>query len=185
MLTIVVPEQTKEYFDEETNTFYKVHNPEVTLHLEHSLLSIAKWESKYCKAFLKSQRKTEEEMFYYIKCMTINKNVDDSVYRNLTKQNIKEINDYINAKMTATHVHIPGQQSNRPGQKDTPTSELIYYWMIACNIPFECQKWHLNRLMALIKVCEAKQTKPVKMSGRSVAKRNHSLNAARRARHHH
>ena len=173
MLTITIP--ATEEFDEIKGEF--VYTKEQTLQLEHSLISISKWESKWCKAFLDKKDKTSEEIIDYIKCMTLNKTVDDHVYNCLTQANLIAINEYISAPMTATYF-----SANEQGKKNSEqiTSELIYYWMIALQIPFECQKWHINRLLTLIRVCNIKNTPPKKMSKRDIASRNAALNAARR-----
>ena len=173
MLTITIP--ATEEFDEVRGEF--VYTKEQTLQLEHSLISISKWESKWCKAFLDKRDKTSEEVIDYIKCMTLNKPVDDNVYRCLTQANLNAINDYIGAPMTATYFSTTeqGKKSN-----EQITSELIYYWMIALQIPFECQKWHINRLLTLIRVCNIKNSPPKKMSKRDIMSRNAALNAARR-----
>lgn len=173
MLTITIP--ATEEFDEIKGEF--VYSKEQTLQLEHSLISISKWESKWCKSFLSKQDKTPEEVIDYIKCMTLNPNVDDSVYRCLTQANLNTINEYIGAPMTATCF---SEDKNGKSNKEVITSELIYYWMIALQIPFECQKWHLNRLLTLIRVCNVKNSPPKKMSKRDLMSRNASLNAARR-----
>lgn len=176
MLRITIP--ASELWDEVNQEF--VTTKEQTLQLEHSLVSLSKWESKWHKAFLdkKSQEdRTREETLDYIRCMTITQNVDPKVYDCLSNENIKQINDYIGDPMTATHVP---ESKGRAPVRETPTSELIYYWMIALNIPFECQKWHLNRLLTLINVCNFKNTPPKKMSRREVMSRNAALNAARR-----
>lgn len=151
----------------------------VTLQLEHSLVSLSKWESKWHKPFLSNINMTAEESLDYIKCMTITKNVDSSIYRNLTKENVDAVIGYINAPMTATTF------SNRQKEKannEVVTSELIYYWMIAYNIPFECQKWHLNRLLTLVRVCGVKNAPPKKQSKGEIMRNNAALNAARRKR---
>lgn len=173
MLQIVIPGQ--ELWDEQKQEF--INTKEQVLQLEHSLISLSKWEAKWCKVFLSRQEKTQEETIDYIKCMTITPNVDPEVYNNLTRENIKEIEDYIAAPMTATYF-----SSDNAGKssREQVTSELIYYWMIALNIPFECQKWHLNRLLTLIKVCNIKNQPPKKMSKREIMSRNAALNAARR-----
>ena len=173
MLQIVIPGQ--ELWDEQKQEF--INTKEQVLQLEHSLISLSKWESKWCKVFLSKQEKTQEETIDYIKCMTITPNVDPEVYNHLTRENIKEIEDYIAAPMTATYF-----SSDNAGKssREQVTSELIYYWMIALNIPFECQKWHLNRLLTLIKVCNIKNQPPKKMSKREIMSRNAALNAARR-----
>lgn len=173
MLQIVIPGQ--EFWDEQKQEF--INTKEQVLQLEHSLISLSKWEAKWCKVFLSKQEKTQEETIDYIKCMTITPNVDPKIYNHLTRENIKEIEDYIAAPMTATYF-----SSDNAGKssREQVTSELIYYWMIALNIPFECQKWHLNRLLTLIKVCNIKNQPPKKMSKREIMSRNAALNAARR-----
>ena len=173
MLRITIP--AVEEWDEFKQEF--VTTKEQTLCLEHSLVSLSKWESKWCKPFLTKQERTYEETIDYIKFMTLTPNVDPEVYNFLTNDNMTEINEYIEAPMTATTF-----SKDRPGKAghEIVTSELIYYWMIALNIPFECQKWHLNRLLTLIKVCNIKNTPPKKMSRRDILNRNASLNAARR-----
>ena len=175
MLTITIP--ASEYFDERTQEFFTLK--EQTLQLEHSLVSLSKWESKWCKSFLsKTTEMTLEETIDYIKCMTITQNIDPSVYSRLSRSNIEEINKYIEAPMTATTFYEDPQQKGR--YKETVTSELIYYWMIALNIPMECQKGHLNRLLTLIRVCNIKNAPPKKMSKGDITRRNAALNAARR-----
>ena len=123
------------------------------------------------------EEKTEEEMLDYIKCMTLTKNVDSDVYNHLTIDNVKDVKDYINDPMTATTF---SRDEKGQSNSETITSELIYYWMIASNIPFECQKWHLNRLITLIRVCSIKNAPPKKRSKRDIMSRNAALNAARR-----
>lgn len=176
MLTIIIPE-TEEY-DPVTNSFV-IRKKEV-LSLEHSLVSLSKWESKWKKPFLSETDKTPEETLDYIRCMTITQNVDPSVYRRLTIPVIKKINEYIADPMTATTFsEDPNQKKNR----EIVTSELIYYWMVALQIPFECQKWHLNRLITLIRVCNIKNAPPKNMSKGEIYRQNAALNAARRKMH--
>lgn len=175
MLRITVP--AREFWDESKGEF--IQTKEQTLQLEHSLVSVSKWESKWRKAFLGKQEKTYEETLDYVRCMTVTPNVDPEIYHRLTNQNIAEINDYISAPMTATYF---AEDKNARKSRDTVTSELIYYWMISLNIPFECQKWHLNRLLSLIRVCEVKNAPPKKgrRSAREIMAQNAALNAARR-----
>lgn len=173
MLQILIP-IADEQWDEKKQEF--INAKEQTLCLEHSLVSLSKWESKWCKPFLSSE-KTDEEIMDYIKFMTLNKNVDPDVYYRLTAKNIDQIVEYINAPMTATTF---SKNSNEKKSREIVTSELIYYWMIAFNIPFECQKWHINRLTTLIRVCEIKNSSPKKHSTREIMSRNAALNAARR-----
>ena len=175
MLQIKVP--ASELWDEKSNVF--TNTKETILVLEHSLISISKWEAKWHKAFLGKEEKTTEEVIDYIKCMTLTQNVDDNVYNALTNENIESINNYINDPHTATVIY---EDPNGPKNKETITSELIYYWMITLNIPFECQKWQLNRLLTLIRVCNIKNKPPKKMSERQIMSRNAALNAARRKR---
>lgn len=174
MLQITIP--SRELWDESTNEF--VITKEQILQLEHSLISISKWESKWQKAFLTKQEKTHEETIDYIKCMTLNQNVDPNVYNYLTNDNIRQINAYIDSPMTATY--FSEEKGGRGGHGEQITSELIYYWMIALQIPFECQKWHLNRLLTLVRVCNIKNQPPKKRSRREIMSRNAALNAARR-----
>ncbi len=174
MLTIVVP--ARELFNEATQEF--IHTKETTLQLEHSLVSVSKWESKWKKPFLNSE-KTVEESIDYIKCMTITHNtVPDIVYTVLNNTIMQEIMDYISDTMTATTItkDIAERQS-----REVITAEIIYYWMIAQQIPFECRKWHLNKLLTLIRVCSIKNAPPKKMKKGQIMQQNKSLNAARRA----
>lgn len=169
MLTITIPEQ--ESFDDKNNMFMKFE--EHTLCLEHSLVSVSKWESKWHKPFISNVKKSDAEIIDYIKCMTITQNVDPLCYKFLTIDNLKEVNAYIENTMTATTF----MNNRRPGsgskKNEVITSELIYYWMISCQIPFECQKWHLNRLLTLIRVCNIKNnTNDKKMSKGEILSRN-------------
>ena len=173
MLEIVIPE-TEQW--DEVNQEFITSNRQI-LRLEHSLVSLSKWESKWKKPFLSNKEKTYEETIDYIKCMTLTQNVNDIVYNLLDKDNIEKINKYIGDPMTATTFK---EDPNKKGGREIITSELIYYWMISLNIPFECQKWHLNRLLTLIKVCGIKNQPPKKMSKKDVMSRNAALNAARR-----
>lgn len=150
MLKIVVP--AGEYWDTDKEEF--VYTEPTVLELEHSLLSVSKWEAKWEKPFLNSTEKTEEEALDYIRCMTINDNIDDRVYMNLSKSNISEIESYISKKSTATT--FSDVETERRNSKRV-TSEEIYSWMTTLQIPFECEKWHINRLLTLIKACNANQ----------------------------
>lgn len=173
MLRITIP--AVEQWDETKQEF--ISTKEQTLSLEHSLVSLSKWESKWCKAFLTKQEKTFEETLDYIKFMTLTQNVDPEVYKYLTNGNIDEVNRYIEAPMTATYF---SEDKNGKTSRGQITAEIIYYWMISLNIPFECQKWHLNRLLTLIKVCNIKNTPPKKRGKKEIMSRNAALNAARR-----
>lgn len=176
MLQITVP--AKEWFNEATNTFEETK--EQTLQLEHSLVSVSKWESKWEKPFLGRDPKSMEEIIDYVRCMTITKNVDPNIYYALTAKNIEEITNYISAKRTATWF---SNNEHRPQSRKVITSELIYYWMIALQIPFECQRWHLNRLLTLIQVCNIENAPKEKMGTNKILAQNKALNRARRARY--
>lgn len=176
---ITIPDQ--EFFNSETSEFVYVKG--TSFKIEHSLVAIAKWEAKWHVAFLDDKvEKTAEMMIDYIKCMTISQNVDPSIYNYLPDYVIAEINAYIDDPMTATTFR---EDPTRKGGRKSEfiTSELIYYWMIAQNIPLSCEKWHLNRLMALIRVCSEKNNEQQgnnKMSRKAIMNQNRALNAARR-----
>lgn len=172
MLTITIP--AVELYDDNKGEF--INTKEQSLTLEHSLVSLSKWESKWNKPFLNKDEKSIEETIDYIRCMTITQNVRDDAYKYLTNNNILQVQEYIAADMTATKFSNEKKTINR----EIITAEIIYYWMIALNIPFECQKWHLNRLLTLINVCNLKNTPQKKMSRKELLSRNASLNASRR-----
>ena len=179
MLTIIVP--GREAFDDKKQEFYKIEKDE-ELQLEHSLLSLSKWEAIWHKPYLDTEDKTVEETMSYIKCMIVNgKKIDDSIFERFTAQNLKDIKDYIKDPMTATWITDKGQKSHT---SEKTTSELIYYWMITFGIPFECEKWHLGRLMTLIRVCNAKQEKPQAMKPNDILRQHAAINAKRKAKYH-
>lgn len=173
MLEIVI--STQELFDEETEMFSVVFT---TLQLEHSLVSLSKWESKFCKPFLGKEEKTTDEVLEYIKAMIITPDVSNTIIDRLSSDNLKEINKYINTKCSATWFN-----DSRPTKigREVITSELIYYWMISLSIPFECQHWHLDRLLTLIQVCNEKNRPPSKISKSEQARKFRELNAQRRS----
>ena len=177
-----------ELFDDDKQEFSM--SPSATLHLEHSLISISKWESKWHKPFLEyADQMSQEEILDYIKCMTLSSNnIDEQVYNCLSQDNIKEIVAYIQNPMTATWFS-DDKNKNKGGKKEVITSELIYYWMVTLQIPFECQKWHLNRLLTLVRVCNAKNeeqnpNKKNKPTQRQMMARAAELNAQRQAKYH-
>ena len=173
MLQITIP--AVEQWDESAQEF--VYSKAQTIQLEHSLISLSKWESKWNKPFLSKTEKTTEETIDYIRCMTLTQNVKPEVYSNLSVENILQVNEYIENPMTATTF-----VENRDGKRSREiiTAELIYYWMISLNIPVEFEKWHLNRLLTLIRVCNIKNQPPKKRSRREIMSQNASLNAARK-----
>lgn len=177
MLKIRIP--YTELWDEAREEFLYVKEQNLTL--EHSLVSISKWEARWQKPFISSNRKTMEETLDYARCMTLTQNVPPLVYRCLTDRHLAEIDAYIEAPMTATWF-----SEKKSGSKNSQqvTSELIYYWMVSYQIPFECQKWHLNRLLTLIRVCNEENKPKKKKSQREIMKSNAELNAARRKKYH-
>lgn len=173
MLQITIP--ATELWNEKTNEFVKTK--EQILQLEHSLVSLSKWESKWCKPFMSKTEKTSEETIDYIRSMTITQNVDFDVYNCITNEIINEVSTYIEAPMTATTF---SNDNKNVINREIITAEIIYYWMVALSIPFECQKWHLNRLLTLINVCNIKN-QPKKKAGKgNIYARNRALNEARR-----
>lgn len=176
MLPIVLhkPEQ----WNEKTEEF--IPGKDINIQLEHSLVSLRKWEAKYHKPFLSREAKTFEETLDYIKFMTITQNVPDEMYLYLSEDNIKKINEYMEDPMTATWFNTHDEKGKMNGEQ--VTAELIYWWMIALNIPDKFEKWHLNQLMTLIKVCNIKNQPAKKMNTREVMSRNAALNEARRKR---
>ncbi len=174
MLRIII--EGDENFNNETQTFETIND--VVLDLEHSLISLSKWESKYKKPFLASGEKTSEEIFGYLKAMVITPHADlDALYR-CSQREVEMIQEYIDSSQSATTF---GTMPERRGPGEVITSELIYYWMVSFNIPFDCQFWHLNRLFSLIRICNIKNSKSKKMSRHEIAQRNRELNAKRKA----
>ena len=176
MLQIIIP--AIELWDEEKEEFVTYKKDQI-LQLEHSLVSLSKWEEVWCKPFLETEELTYEETLDYIKFMTITKNVDPSVYERITRGQMKQITDYIKAPRTATTFR---KQDDKGGKKERITSELVYYWMFSLQIPIECQKWHLNRLLTLIRIFNVKNTPQKKMSQRDMASQYARMNAERRAK---
>ena len=173
MLQIVVP--GGELWDEKNEQF--LYSKDTILKLEHSLISISNWESKWCIPFLESD-KSAEQLLDYIKCMTLNKDVDPLVYNRLTGDNIRAINEYIQAPMTASKIT---EDPHSKRSTEFVTSELIYYWMTVYNIPVQFEKWHINRLIMLIRICSEKNKPEKKMSQAEIKARHRAINAQRRA----
>ena len=176
MLQITIP--SGELWDSKNQEFIVIKGQ--TICLEHSLVSLSKWEAKWHKPFLNREGQTKEEIIDYIRCMTITQNVDPVIYNNIGNDILKKVDEYIKDPMTATTFSDNGKGKR---SSEIITSELIYYWMVTANIPFECQKWHLNRLLTLIKVCGLKNQQPKKMSKSEIYNRNRALNEARRKKY--
>ena len=174
MLTIIVP--GAEHYDEEQEEFITVGD--YVLELEHSLVSLSKWESFYEKPFLGGSDKTNEEVTYYIECMILTTEYPKGLISRLNKANLETINKYINAKRSATWF----TETNNSRNTEIVTSELVYYWMFSATVPLECETWHLNRLFTLLRVfSEKNDPKKKKISRADIARRNEELNAQRRA----
>lgn len=176
MLRVIVP--GTEMYNEETEEFN--HQPYFVLELEHSLVSLSKWESKFQKPFLGKQAKTPEEVYGYIECMILNPVYPAELMVRLSQDNIREINVYIESPESATTF---GRMPERKSANEVITAELIYYWLVVFNIPFEVETWHLNRLFALIRICNIKQGKQPKRSKTDTARQYRELNAQRRAQY--
>ena len=176
MLYITIPKS--EFYDERTSSFIQIK--EQKLQLEHSLVSLSKWEQKTGKPFLATGQMTFEDTIEYIKCMTITQNVDPNVYYGITNDIIKQVDQYIGEKMTATTFSY----TPKGGSRQIVTSEVIYYWMFELKIPKECEKWHLNRLLTMIRVSSEKNAPKKKMTRGEIMARNKQLNEARKAQLH-
>lgn len=179
MIRVRIPDQS--LFDEKTETFINVKGAE--LQLEHSLISLSKWESRWHKPFLGKEDKTEEEILDYIRCMTLTQNIDEKVYHYIPSSVLKEIFDYIEDPMTATWFSKSEQKQGGIGKKEVITAEIVYYWMVELGIPVQFEKWHLNRLLTLIRVINVKNAPKKKMNKKDLVARNRQLNAARRAKY--
>lgn len=175
-LSLIVPE--REFYDPNSCRFIMIR--ETRLELEHSLLSISKWEAKWHKPYLSLEEKTPEEAMDYIRCMSLIPGIDPNVFYGIDRKNSEKIRNYISDPMTATTVKHLDKRPNR----EIITNEIIYYWMAEFGIPFDpCQKWHLNHLMALIEVAAAKSQPPKKMPKKEWLNQRAALNAQRRARY--
>jgi hypothetical protein len=174
MLSLIV--QNEELFNEETNEFIETDG--FVLELEHSLVSLSKWESIFQRPFLGNESRSNEELLAYIECMILNPTYPADAVSTLSAEKIAVIRDYINSPQSATTF---GKMPERKGRGETITSELIYYWLVAFEIPFEVERWHLNRLIALVKVCNIKNSKPTKQSKAEHARNAREMNARRKA----
>jgi hypothetical protein len=174
MLTITI--KGEEIYNEETAEFSTIND--VVVDLEHSLVSLSKWESKHKKPFLTTEERTAEEIFDYIECMVLTPGITSEMLLRCDKDVLTEIQEYIDSSQSATTFY---ERPGRNGRGETITSELVYYWMFSCQIPIECETWHLNRLFTLIRVFNVKNSKQKKMPRHEIARRNQALNEQRRA----
>lgn len=166
----------EEFFDDSTSTF--IEKEETVIHIEHSLVSMSKWEAFFEKPFLSTSDKTNEEVLEYIRMMILEPDFPPDIIGRLSSENMKDIRDYIDSPQSATTF---GEMPQKKSRGEVVTTELIYYFMVAFTIPFECETWHINRLFSLIKICNIKNSKPEKVSRAEIARRNHELNAKRKA----
>ena len=173
----------EELFNEDTWEYISVEP--VTVRLEHSLLAISRWESKYHKPFMSTPEKTLDELAYYVRCMTLTDDLlDDEIAMRIvsSQDTLRQVKIYLDDPATATVVKAD------PGAKKSSkfvTSELIYYWMAAHRIPFTTDRWNINRLLKLIEVCNAESQPSKKMSYEDKMRNHKSINAARRAKRKH
>lgn len=174
MLKLIIP--GGELFDEKTSTF--IETEKAVIHIEHSLVSMSKWEAFFEKPFLSTKDKTHEEVLSYIRMMILESDVPPELVDRLSPENMLAIRDYIESPQSATTF---GEMPEKKSRGEVVTTELIYYFMVAFNIPLECEHWHINRLFSLIRICNIKNSKPEKRSRSEIAKRNHELNAQRKA----
>lgn len=176
MLEITIPEQHYRFFDEGSEQFFYVDVKESKLQMEHSLLSIRKWEQKWHVRFIRrdnEERLTKEQTLDYLRCMTLNKNIDNNVYKFIPKEEYQKIEAYINNPMTATTISKNLENdpvSKAKASREGISAELIYYWMFSLGIPLECERWHLNTLITLIKVFNIKNGKPKKVNKQQAAR---------------
>lgn len=181
MLEITIPKQDYEFYDEVNEEFLpEVHIKETKLQLEHSLISLKKWEQIWHKPFLGKDEKTYEELSDYIRCMTLTHGVDPEIYHWIPQKNIEDVVKYIEDPMTATWFRNESLIGAQKNSREIITAEIIYYWMISLNIPVEFQKWHLNQLLTLIKVINIKNGKPKKVDKATAARERAALNRKRR-----
>lgn len=189
MVKILLKSSPSEEWDSVNEVFItRPKEKDVELRLEHSLISISEWEKKFHRSALTALDKGDmnpEETLYYIRCMTLNSNqLSDDVYKRITNEHMKIINEYISDPATATVINKTPGSANGGSSRKIITSELIYYYMLSYGVPFDpCEKWNLNRLLKLLEVCGTMESGSKKMSRNEIYKQNAALNAARRAKY--
>ena len=167
-----------EFYNEETEEF--TFSEPIVLELEHSLVSLSKWESKFERPFLSGGVRTIHDTLSYVEAMILTPNYPEDIVKQFKQEDLDKVNQYIGSNQTATTFGTMPEQTHK-SKGETITAELIYYWMVAFSIPFECETWHLNRLFSLVRICNLKNSKPKKMSKSEIAARNRALNEKRRA----
>lgn len=177
MLEITIP--AVELYDDDRNVFYQPVEKDTVLQLEHSLISLRKWESKWHTPFFSKKEHSPESMLDYIRCMTLNKNVNPDIYNYIPRQEMERISKYIEDPMTATWF-TEDEKNKKSSVAPTVTAEIVYYQMFSYNIPLECEKWHLNQLLTLIRVFQEKNNPKKVKKGKDLYRSNAKLNAARR-----
>lgn len=180
MLEITIPEQHYKFLNESNNEIINVNVDKTIIQLEHSLISLKKWEQKWHKPFLGEEDKTHSELLDYIRCMTLNHGIKEDVYNWIPSDLFNKVVEYIKDPMTATWFSGNNLIGAQKKQNEIITAEIIYYWMIALSIPVEFQKWHLNQLLTLIKVVNIKNSKPEKKDSATAARERAALNKLRR-----
>ncbi len=193
MLEILIP--GRQYWDAQNEEFR--YDKDTLLRMEHSLVSLSKWESKWhIPFFADTEHRTAEQLMDYYRCMTVTQGVDPNVYKRMTRENRNAIDTYLNDPMTATWFHgepkpnepQTGAKRKRPrparGGRSVMTAEVIYAQMFSLGIPMECEKWHLNRLLTLIRVCQENGAPQKKMSPGERMAQQRMLNEQRRAKLH-
>lgn len=176
MLSLTI--RPKEFWNEHKQEFIIYPAKEITIQMEYSLIALSKWETKYCKPFLDKKNKTEEEYLYFLKCMCIDKNVDENLFKTLSEEERQEIKDYMNSPLSGTVVNYRKKKPHSANK--IITSEVIYSQMASLRIPFICEKWPLQRLMKLIEVTSLNESPPDKMSKGDILRQNAAINAKRR-----
>lgn len=184
MIEITIPKG--QIVDDETGNVYRAEK-DWTLVLEHSLISVQKWEAKWHVAFLNRGTRTFEQTIDYLRCMTLTPNVPEEIYYCIPEKEMKKVLDYVDDPMTATRVNDDSESQRGFGRKigrEVVTAEVIYYWMISLNIPAEYKKWHLNQLLTLIRVINAKNQPKKKRRMKDVLEEYRAINEANKARFH-
>lgn len=180
MLEVTIPEQHYEFLNENTNEFIYIDVKETTLSLEHSLISIRKWEEKWKKAFLEQEELSVEESRDYVRCMTLNSKVDNKIYNYIPDTVMVKIVEYMRDPMSATVISVVKPET----KKEVVTAEVVYAWLVNLGIPFEVEKWHINKLLKLIQVLNIKNGTNKPLDAKTAAAQRRAINKVNRAKYH-